>query len=315
MKQYLDLMKEIMEYGTLKNPARPGMPRTKELFGCMMKFDLQKGFPLLTTKKMFTKGIVGELLWFLRGDTNIKYLVDNGIHIWDGDAYRFYRSLCTEKEPLTKEKFIEKIEKGPYQHHLMEHPLSNNVWYAYGDCGQIYGYQWRNWNGYVDQISTVIENIKKNPNSRYHVITAWQPSSFLPGLPSNLTGKAALPACHMLMQLSVRDNKYLDLSMTQRSADFVLGVPFNIASYALLLCIIASETNLEPGVFTWFGNSVHIYENHFDAVKEQLTREPLPLCTLMFKPKDDITKYEISDFEFVNYQSHPRIKAELSVGV
>lgn len=319
MKQYLELMKCILDEGVWKEPSRPGMPRTKELFGCMMKFNLQEGFPLLTTKKMFTKGIVGELLWFLRGDTNITALVSQGINIWNKDAYRYYCEKCIKcsKEPISYDEFIDKIKTQSIlsARHLYEHPFPKDFpQYVYGDCGQIYGYQWRRWMGYIDQVKCVIENIKSNPDSRYHIITAWQPSCFLPGVDELLRGQAALPACHMLMQFSVRERKYLDLSLTQRSADFVLGVPFNIASYALLCHIFAAECNLQPGVFTWFGNSVHIYENQIEVAQEQLERKPYPLCELEFTKKDNMFTYDIDDFKFVGYQSHPALKAPLSVG-
>lgn len=294
MKQYLDLLKDVLDNGIWKEPAREGMPRTKEVFCRTMRFDLSKGFPLLTTKKMFTKGIVGELLWFLRGDTNIKYLVDNNIHIWDADAYKFYKRKggC-----LSKETWLERIKENKYPN-------------AYGDCGKIYGYQWRKCRGQFDQIQTLIFNLKENANSRYHVVSAWSPLDFLSKVGSN---SAALPACHMMFQCSVREGK-LDLMMLQRSCDLFLGVPFNIASYALLTHILAAEVGLEPGEFVWVGNSVHLYENHIEQAKEQITRLPFKLCKLEFTPKK-IEKYEISDFKFVDYESHSAIKAELSVGV
>lgn len=322
MKQYLDLLRDVYEHGSWKEPAREGMPRTKELFGCMMKFNLQDGFPLLTTKKMFTKGIIYELLWFLKGDTNITYLVKNGVNIWNADAYKYYVRLCKEYKSGNKcysfEAFIERIKRqSDKNYHEYEHPFSSESPYALGDCGQIYGYQWRKWNGYIDQVKLVIENIKNNPNSRYHIVTAWQPSTFLPGIPSMIQGKAALPACHMLMQFNIRNGEYLDLSLCQRSSDICLGVPFNIASYALLCHIIAHQTGFKPGIFTWFGNSVHIYENQFDAVEEQLKREPLPLCTLKIQAPvyNDVACYEYSDFIIEGYQSHGKISAPLSVGV
>lgn len=312
MKQYLNLLRDIMQHGVMKEPAREGMPRTKEVFGRMMKFDLRKGFPLLTTKKMYFKGIVTELLWFLKGDTNIKYLVENGCNIWTPDAYKYYKRLCgiENVEPLSQEDFINKIKEAPKKHEI-EAPFTNRPWYRYGDCGQIYGYQWRHFNGNWDQITEVIKNIKENPDSRYHVVTAWNPISFANTLVFN--NQAALPACHMLFQFCVQDG-VLHLSMTQRSADVFLGVPFNIASYALLLHIIAKECDLIPGEFTWFGNSVHIYENHFDAVDEQCYREPGKLPIIEFKKKP-IEEYEVSDFILKNYNPQPAIKAPLSVGV
>lgn len=322
MKQYLDLLRDVYEHGSWKEPAREGMPPTKELFGCMMKFEnLDTQFPLLTTKKMYRKGIIHELLWFLKGDTNITYLVKNDVNIWNADAYKYYVRLCKNfksKKYMSLETFIEHIKQQADKHIIeYEQPFGSESPYKLGDCGQIYGYQWRRWNGYIDQVNTVINNLKKNPNSRYHVITAWQPSAFLPGIPEYLLDKAALPACHMLVQFNVREGRYLDLTMCQRSADFVLGVPFNIASYALLCHIIAHQTNLIPGTFTWFGNSVHIYQNQMEAVEKQLQREPLPLCKLHIEAPvyEDVKYYEYKDFIIEGYQSHGTIKAPLSVGV
>lgn len=293
MEQYLNLLKDVLENGVWKEPAREGMPRTKEVFCRTMRFDLSKGFPLLTTKRMFTKGIVGELLWFLRGDTDVKYLIDNDIHIWDADAYKFYRRF---KGTLTKEEWLSKVKEG-----------NTNV----GNCGRIYGWQWRWWDGggnlYFDQIRHLIDNLKGSPNSRYHVVTAWNPTDFIQS-----KYKAALPACHMMFQCSVREGK-LDLMMLQRSCDLFLGVPFNIASYALLTHILAAEVGLKPGEFVWVGNSVHLYENHIEQAKLQLERTPLPLCELIFSPKP-LAEYDISDFHFSNYNFYPAIKAELSVG-
>ena len=292
MEQYKNLIQDVLKNGVWKDPAREGMPRTKEVFCRTMRFDLSKGFPLLTTKKMFTKGIVGELLWFLRGDTNIRHLVKNGIHIWDADAYKYYKRMGGT---LSKEDWLKMVE-------------NENNGYVYGSCGCIYGYQWRRWRGSYDQIQHLITNLKDNPSSRYHVVTAWDPRDFF-----ERKHYAALPACHMMFQCSVREGK-LDLMLLQRSCDLFLGVPFNIASYALLTHILAVEVGLEPGEFVWVGNSVHLYENHIEQAMEQLMREPYPLCRLEFTPKK-IEDYEIEDFKFVDYQSHPAIKAPLSVGV
>lgn len=295
MKQYLDLLRDIVDNGIWKEPAREGMPRTKEVFCRTMTFDLSKGFPLLTTKKMYTKGIVAELLWFLRGDTNIKYLVDNNVHIWDADAYKYYRRRFPWSR-ITKEEFIVGIKR--------RLKLEN---YTFGDCGHIYGYQWRHKDGF-DQIANLIHTLKEFPTSRYQVVTAWSPSEFL-----GTKFSAALPACHMMFQCCINNGK-LDLMMLQRSCDTFLGVPFNIASYALLTHILAKAVDIEPGTFTWVGNCCHIYENHVEQVNELLTREPMELCTLEFDKKH-ISEYEIGDFRFKNYSSHPALKAPLSVGV
>lgn len=291
MKQYQDLLKDILDNGTWKEPAREGMPRTKEVFARMMRFDLSKGFPLLTTKKMYTKGIVAELIWFLHGDTNIKYLVDNNTHIWDADAYKYY---VRHGGKLDKEEWLDHIK-------------TSDSMCLYGDCGHIYGYQWRFKDGF-DQIANLIHTLKTNPTSRYQVVTAWSPIDFLgDGL------SAALPACHMMFQCCINNGK-LDLMMLQRSCDTFLGVPFNIASYALLTHMLAKEIGVEPGEFIWVGNCCHIYENHMDQVNELLSREPMELCTLEFDKKP-ILMYDVDDFHFVNYKSHPALKAPLSVGV
>lgn len=301
MKQYLDLLRDIVDNGIWKEPAREGMPRTKEVFCRTMTFDLSKGFPLLTTKKMYTKGIVAELLWFLRGDTNIKYLVDNNVHIWDADAYKFYKRKGGK---LPKEEWLKELGTYDYETEMV-----------FGNCGSIYGKQWRGFDGLdknglligFDQIGNLLESLRKAPNSRYHIVSAWNPTDFL------FTNDAALPACHMMFQCCINNGK-LDLMMLQRSCDTFLGVPFNIASYALLVHILAKECDLEPGTFTWVGNCCHIYENHVEQVNELLTREPMELCTLEFDKKH-ISEYEIGDFRFKNYISHPALKAPLSVGV
>lgn len=297
MKQYLNLLSDIIENGVWKDPARAGMPRTKEVFCRTMRFDLSEGFPLLTTKKMFTKGVVAELIWFLRGDTNIRYLVENGVHIWDGDAYKYYKRLGGA---LDKDKWLQKV--------LFSDEVDPDTHLPYGECGFIYGAQWREFEGEFDQIENLVKSLKENPNSRYHLVTAWNPCDFLEDNRS-----AALPACHLMFQFSVRDGK-LDLMMLQRSCDTFLGVPFNIASYALLCNLVALEVGLKPGEFVWVGNSVHLYENHIEQAKEQISREPLPLCQVLIRKKP-LTEYTLEDFEFVDYQSHPAIKAELSVGV
>lgn len=302
MEQYKILLKDIIDNGVWKEPAREGMPRTKEVFCRTMRFDLSKGFPLLTTKKMFTKGIVAELLWFLRGDTNIRFLINNNCNIWNQDAYKYYLHKCEDaKVPPTSYKQWLEIVKSDFN----KHPSIGT--YTYGDCGEIYGSQWNNFNGWFNQINPLIKNIKNKPNSRYHIVTAWNPCVFL-----GPKERAALPACHMMFQCSVRDGK-LDMMMLQRSCDTFLGVPFNIASYALLCHIIAKKTGLEVGEFVWVGNSVHLYENHIMCVEEQLKRSPFPLCKLEF-PLKEFMDYEVSDFIFKDYKSYPAIKAELSVG-
>ena len=305
MKQYLETLKEIYEHGCDKQPARPGMPTTRELNGLRMVFDLQDGFPVVTTKKMYWKGIVTEQLWFLRGDTNIKYLVDNNVHIWDYDSFKYYNRLFPQ-HPLSKEEFLSKVGE-----------QSVNPHYKYGDCGRVYGYQFRKWENKFDQIQWVIDNIRKNPDSRYHVVTGWNPSDFL----GENNYNASLPCCPIMFQLFTRtenDEDFLDMVLYQRSCDFFLGVPFDISSYSLLLSIIAKMTGYVAGRFTWLGGSCHIYSNHMTQVEEQLKRSPLPLPRLSINC--DVSEmrpelWEPSQFELVNYQYKEQIKAPLSVGV
>ena len=309
MRQYLDLMKEVLQYGELKEPARPGMPRTLELFGRMMKFNLREGFPLLTTKKMHYKGIIAELLWFLSGSTNVYDLNRMGCKIWNDDAYKFYvkKAKSSKMDIISKEK---------WEYWLSAEPNDFYKW-LYFDCGSIYGEQWRKFGtdfmtreGGFDQISNLINSIKEKPNSRYHIVSAWNPVDFLA-----YSEEAALPACHMLFQCSVRNGMYIDISVIMRSNDLFLGAPYNIASYALLANLIASVTGHMPGELTYYVNSAHIYENHIDQIKEQLEREPLELPGLYFEYKDSIFEYSVDDFKIENYKSHPSIKAPLSVGV
>lgn len=264
MRQYLDLMQDILEHGTPKGD-RTGTG-TVSVFGRQMRFDLSQGFPLLTTKKLHIRSIIHELLWFLSGDTNIKYLRDNGVTIWDEWA-------------------------------------DEN-----GDLGPVYGHQWRSWptpdGGKVDQISQVIEQIKSNPNSRRHIVSAWNPAE---------VDKMALPPCHALFQFYVADGK-LSCQLYQRSADYFLGVPFNIASYALLVEMFAQQCDLQPGEFIWTGGDVHLYSNHIEQAKTQLSREPKTLPQLKIRRKPaSIFDYKFEDFEIINYEAHPGIKAPIAV--
>ena len=264
MRQYLDLMQDILDKGSIKTD-RTGTG-TKSVFGRQLRFDLSEGFPLVTTKKLHLRSIIYELLWFLKGETNIKYLKDNKVSIWDEWA-------------------------------------DEN-----GDLGPVYGSQWRSWPSpggkKIDQIANVIQQIKSKPDSRRHIVSAWNPAE---------VDNMALPPCHALFQFYVADGK-LSCQLYQRSADYFLGVPFNIASYALLLEMFAQQCDLIPGEFVWTGGDVHLYSNHFEQVKLQLSREPLPLPQLVIKRKpNSIFEYEFEDFEIVNYQSHPSIKAPIAV--
>lgn len=264
MKQYLDLMRHVRDQGVDKSD-RTGTG-TRSVFGHQMRFDLKAGFPLVTTKKCHLRSIIHELLWFLQGDTNIKYLQDNGVRIWDEWA---------DED---------------------------------GDLGPVYGYQWRNWptpNGEsIDQISNVIEMIKSNPDSRRLIVSAWNPA---------LVDDMALPPCHALFQFYVADGK-LSCQLYQRSADIFLGVPFNIASYALLTMIVAQVCELDLGDFIWSGGDCHLYANHMQQVEEQLSREPFALPTMRINPAvKSIFDFTFADFELCDYQAHPHIKAKVAV--
>ncbi len=296
MKQYLDLLRTIKEQGSLKGD-RTGTG-TKSIFGYQMRFDMSEGFPLLTTKKVFIKGVIHELLWFLRGDTNIKYLVDNGVHIWDNDAFRYYGELCAKSgcEPLSKEEFLRSAGSTS--------PIEG---YTYGDLNDVYGHQWRSWGRYdggaVDQIKEVIETIKNNPNSRRMLVSAWNVAQ---------VEDMALPPCHVLFQFYVADNR-LSCQLYQRSADTFLGVPFNIASYALLLEMIAKECGLQTGEFIHTLGDTHLYLNHFEQVDEQLSRTPRPLPHMRLNPDvKSIFDYRYEDFTLEGYDPHPTITAPMS---
>ncbi|MFY8272947.1 thymidylate synthase [Pseudoalteromonas sp. SSDWG2] len=277
MKQYLELMRHVKEHG-FKKEDRTGTG-TISVFGYQMRFNLQEGFPLVTTKKCHLKSIIHELLWFLKGDTNIGYLNDNGVRIWDGWA--------TEE----------------------------------GELGPVYGKQWRSWEGpngeVIDQIKDVIDQIKTNPDSRRLIVSAWNPA-LLPDTqysPSEnaAMGKQALPPCHTLFQFYVLDGK-LSCQLYQRSADIFLGVPFNIASYALLTMMIAQVCDLELGDFVHTFGDAHLYLNHLEQVDEQLSRTPFPKPTMRINPEvKDIFSFSFEDFELVDYQAHPHIKAPVAI--
>lgn len=264
MKQYLDLMRHVREHGTFKSD-RTGTG-TYSVFGHQMRFDLAAGFPLVTTKKCHLKSIVHELLWFLKGSTNIAYLKEHGVSIWDEWA-------------------------------------DEN-----GDLGPVYGYQWRSWPApdgrHIDQIANLMAMLKKNPDSRRLIVSAWNPA---------LIDEMALPPCHALFQFYVADGK-LSCQLYQRSADIFLGVPFNIASYALLTLMVAQVAGLQPGEFIWTGGDCHLYANHLEQADLQLTREPLPLPTMKLNPEvKDLFDFRFEDFELVGYEAHPHIKAPVAV--
>ncbi len=298
MKQYLDLLKKIMEEGVDKND-RTGVG-TRSVFGAQARFDLAEGFPLLTTKKMFLKAIIHELIWFVRGDTNLKYLVDNGVRIWN--EWPFQKYLEANNLALKYPKYTPEWEE---QMQIYVDKVKTDEQFAkeWGDLGPVYGKQWRDFGG-VDQLKDVIERIKKNPNDRRMIVSAWNP----PEIPS-----MALPPCHCFFQFYVADGK-LSLQMYQRSCDTFLGVPFNIASYSLLLMMIAQVTGLEAGTFVHVYGDLHIYKNHFEQVKEQLSREPKKLPTMKINPNvKNIEDFKFDDFTLENYDSHPSIKAPIAV--
>ena len=298
MKQYLDLLKKIKEDGIVKSD-RTGTG-TRSIFGYQMRFDLSEGFPLLTTKRVFLKGVIHELLWFLAGDTNIKYLVDNGVHIWDNDAYRFYKELCAKQgvEPISMEEFLVASQQ------QTPSPIDG---YAYGNLNHVYGYQWRSWGkpdgSAIDQVKQVIDTIKNNPDSRRMIVSAWNVAD---------VEDMALPPCHVLFQFYVADGK-LSCQLYQRSADTFLGVPFNIASYALLTMMIAQECGLQAGEFVHTLGDTHLYLNHMEQVDEQLSRTPRTLPTMRLNPDvKSVFDFKYEDFALEGYDPHPTIKAPMS---
>ncbi len=314
MKQYLDLCRHVLDTGVDKmDRTQTG---TRSVFGYQMRFDLQEGFPLLTTKKTAFRLIVSELLWFLKGDTNVKTLIEERNPIWDEWAFeQWVESEEYDGPDMTNfghraqedEAFKKEYDK---QMARFKELVTTNEGFAckYGDLGPVYGRQWRSWQGVngevVDQIANVIESLKTNPNSRRHVVTAWNPAE---------VDDMALPPCHMLFQFYVADGK-LSCQLYQRSADIFLGVPFNIASYALLTQLIAEEVGLEVGEFVHTLGDAHIYSNHFEQVNTQLQREPRPLPTVkIHKEGKSIFELTTEDIELIGYDPHPKIKAPVAV--
>ena len=298
MKQYHDLLRRILTEGVVRGD-RTGTG-TKSVFGHQMRFDLREGFPLLTTKKVFLAGIIHELLWFLQGDTNIKYLVDNNVHIWDNDAYRYYTELCARDgaTALDRDAFLQAVQRGE------ESPVAG---YRYGDLNHVYGYQWRSWpaagGGAIDQIAQAVELIRRNPESRRILVSAWNVAE---------VEEMALPPCHVLFQFYVAEGR-LSCQLYQRSADTFLGVPFNIASYALLTLMMAQVCGLEPGEFVHTLGDTHLYLNHIDQANEQLARTPRPLPRMRLNPDvRSIFDFRFDDFALEGYDPWPAIKAPMS---
>lgn len=314
MEQYLQLCRTILDNGSDKGD-RTGTG-TKSIFGYQMRFDLTKGFPLMTTKRTAMRLIVSELLWFLKGDTNVKTLIAENNHIWDEWAFEKWVNSEDYKGPDMTDFGLRAAQDETFQRVVDEqmeifrnYVLSDDEFAKkYGDLGPVYGRQWRSWptndGQSIDQLKNVIESIKNNPNSRRHIVTAWNPSE---------VDEMALPPCHTFFQFYVADNK-LSCQLYQRSADVFLGVPFNIASYALLTHLIARECNLEVGEFIHTLGDAHIYSNHMDQVQEQLSRQPRALPNLIISDdKDSIFDLEPSDITVENYDPHPRIKAPIAV--
>ncbi len=301
MKQYLDLLNHIMTTGTDKTDRT--WVGTRSIFGYQMRFDLSEGFPLLTTKKVFLRWIIHELIWFLSWNTNIKYLVDNNVKIWNEWPFTAYLKANNQELdfPRYSEEWSKKLEE------FIEN-IKNDEDFAkkWWELGPVYGKQWRDF-GWVDQITNVINQIKKTPDSRRLIVSAWNPTEI------EEMAKSGLPPCHTLFQFYVANWK-LSCQLYQRSADTFLWVPFNIASYALLTMMIAQVCDLEPWEFVHTLWDTHIYSNHFEQVKEQLSRSPLPLPTMKINPNvKDIFSFTIDDFELVWYESHPAIKAPIAV--
>ncbi len=310
MLQYQELLKDILNNGYEEKNERTGTG-TLKVFGRQIRFDFAKGFPLLTTKKMYTRGITHELLWMLKGDTNIQYLVKNNVNIWNEWAFQPYleKNNLDSKFPKYSEEWRAEMQK--FAQKVAE---DDNFAKKWGDLGPVYGKQWRKWKTTegeeIDQLAEAIDQIKNNPASRRIIVSGWNVGD-IQKLIKDKNG--APPLCHTLYQFSVTDGK-LSCQLYQRSADTFLGVPFNIASYSLLTLIIAHICSLKPGEFVHTFGDVHIYLNHIDQAKELLSRKPFPLPTLKINPKvKNIDELTFDDIAIENYQSHPAIKAEISV--
>ncbi|MBI2577448.1 MAG: thymidylate synthase [Candidatus Wildermuthbacteria bacterium] len=303
--QYLNLLRDILDNGAIKHEHNTGI-EIKGVFGRQIRFDLSKGFPLLTTKKVFSRGIIHELLWFLKGDSNIKYLVDNGVHIWDDWAYKNYKkAMETDKVPqLTQDEFAQKIK--------------DDAGFAekWGELGPVYGRQWRKWKTSdgrdVDQLAWVLPKLKSHPDRKHYLVSAWNPE-YIYEMAASPEFAMALPPCHTIFQFYIANNK-LSLQLYQRSADMFLGVPFNIASYALLTHMVAQVTGYKPGDFVHTFGDAHIYGNHYEQVREQLTREPRAFPTLALNPSiTNIDDFKFEDIAIQGYDPHPVLRGEITV--
>tara|TARA_Y100000310_G_C20698061_1_gene827129 strand:+ start:3192 stop:4151 length:960 start_codon:yes stop_codon:yes gene_type:complete len=303
--QYLNLLKEILESGEIKHEHNTGI-ELKSVFGAQIRFNLSEGFPLLTTKKVFFKGILHELLWFIRGDSNIKYLVDNNVHIWDEWGYKRY------KEAMDKGK-TPKMTQDEYTAKIVQDDVFAKEW---GELGPVYGVQWRAWKTsdgrVVDQLKWAIDRLKSHPDRKHYIVSAWNPE-YVYEMAASPSEAMVIPPCHTLFHFRVANNK-LSCQLYQRSADMFLGVPFNIASYSLLTLIMAHMTGYEPGDFVHTFGDAHIYGNHYDQVREQTAREPKSFPTITINPnKKDIDELVFEDFTLEGYEPHPSIKAPITV--
>jgi len=320
--QYLNLAQDILDNGSdkklfftpevLEEYKKKGQepPSIRSVFGRQIRFDLSKGFPLLTTKKTFFRGILIELLWFLSGSSNIKPLVDQNVHIWDEWAWKRYHKHCLENDPendLTQEEFINKLKELP----------ADDEWVInWGDLIVVYGKMWRRWPASdgreIDQLGWVIDGLRDKPYRKSYVISGWNPD-FIYAMASPGNANEVPPFCHTTFQFQVTGDGVLNLGLYQRSADLFLGVPFNIASYAMLLLMVAQVVGLKPGEFVHTFGDVHLYSNHFDQIKEQISREPLPFPNLKINPNiKNIDDFKFEDFTLENYNSHPPLKGEIA---
>lgn len=320
-QQYLDMVRSILEHGSDKEvfftpeilaqykERGEEPPFIRSLFGYSMRFRMDDGFPLLTTKKVFHRGIIHELLWFLKGDSNIKYLVDNDVHIWDEWAWKRYNKLSESRglEPMEQKPFIDKLKSESAESEFVR---------EWGDLVTIYGRMWRRWPASdgreIDQLGWVIDGLRDKPFRKSYVVSAWNPD-FIYSMASVGNANEVPPFCHTTFQFQVTGNDTLNLGLYQRSADTFLGVPFNIASYSLLLHMVAQVTGLKAGEFVHFFGDAHIYSNHFDQVKEQLARDPRPFSTLKLNPeKKNIDDFVFDDIAVEGYDPHPAIRAEIA---
>jgi thymidylate synthase len=306
-EQYLDILRDIMENGFEKTDYATGI-KLKSVFGRQARFDLSKGFPLLTTKKVFLKGIIHELLWFLKGDTNVKYLIDNDVHIWDDWAYKEYKKASEKGD-------VEKISQDEFAAKIKSLDKNDEFVKKWGELGPVYGRQWRKWPGadgrLIDQLAWAIWKTKNYPDRKHVCVSAWNPEYIYE---MSKPGTAmAIPPCHVMFNINVTNNK-LSLQLYQRSCDSFLGVPFNIASYALLTMILSQVCGYEPGEFIHTYGDIHIYGDHYEQVKEQIKRTPRPFPKMIINPeKMNIDDFVYEDFKLEDYDPHPPLKAPITV--